>query len=63
MKGLLTSQKRLGDRWKGEMEILTQRFDNKFKDLSGENKRLRAEIEALKAELEEKKVIKLSILF
>jgi uncharacterized protein YukE len=56
MRGLLATQKRLGDQWKGEMETLTKRFDEKFHDYKDENSELRAEIRRLKSELEDKTV-------
>jgi len=70
MRDLLSRQKRLGDRCKSEMEILTKTFEEKSRTLKGktdnlndeneelkeENRSLREEIQQLRAELEDKTV-------
>ena len=68
MRDLLSRQKRLGDRCKSEMEVLTKTFEEKSRwlkgktenlneeneDLREENRSLREEIQQLRAELEDK---------
>jgi len=54
MKMLLSSQRKLGNRWKEEMTTLTQVFETTIKDLSTENKQLRRFAEKLKVDLKEK---------
>ena len=54
MKGLLSAQKRVGTQWKGEMEVLTKRFQSKVKEMQGENKEMRAELERLREQCKEK---------
>ena len=51
---LLSSQRKLGNRWKEEMTTLTQVFETTIKDLSTENKQLRRFAEKLKVDLKEK---------
>ena len=54
MKNLLTTQRRVGNQWKGEMEILTQRFEVKVKALQAENRDLKVELDRLKAVVKDK---------
>lgn len=54
MRVLLSSQRRLGNRWKEEMSSLTQIFETKIRDLSTENKQLKGLADQLRAELKEK---------
>ena len=54
MKLLLSSQRKLGNRWKEEMSTLTQVFETTIRDLSAENKQMKRLAEKLKADLKEK---------
>ena len=54
MKILLTSQRKLGNRWKEEMTSLTQVFETTIRDLSAENKQLKRLAEKLRTDLKEK---------
>ncbi len=56
MKNLLSSQRRVGNQWKGEMETLTRRFEAKLKELQTENKGLRLDLDKLRRDLREKEV-------
>ena len=51
---LLSSQRKLGNRWKEEMTTLTQVFETTIRDLSTENKQLRRLAEKLKVDYKEK---------
>ena len=48
---LILHQKRIGDRWKAEMETLTSLYDDKLKQLSAENRRLKSKVDKLSTEL------------
>lgn len=54
MKILLTSQRKLGNRWKEEMTSLTQVFETTIRDLSAENKQLKRLAEKLRTDLKDK---------
>ena len=54
MKILLSSQRKLGNRWKEEMSSLTQVFETTIRDLSAENKQLKRLAEKLRTDLKEK---------
>ena len=54
MKTLLTSQRKLGNRWKEEMTSLTQVFETTIRDLSAENKQLKRLAEKLRTDLKDK---------
>ena len=54
MKLLLSSQRKLGNRWKEEMSTLTQVFETTIRDLSAENKQMKRLAEKLRADLKEK---------
>ena len=54
MKILLSSQRKLGNRWKEEMTSLTQVFETTIRDLSAENKQLKRLAEKLRTDLKEK---------
>ena len=54
MKVLLTSQRKLGNRWKEEMTSLTQVFETTIRDLSAENKQLKRLAEKLRTDLKDK---------
>ena len=56
MKILLSSQRKLGNRWKEEMTSLTQVFETTIRDLSAENKQLKKLAEKLRTDLKEKSV-------
>ena len=56
MKILLSSQRKLGNRWKEEMTSLTQVFETTIRDLSAENKQLKRLAEKLRTDLKEKSV-------
>ena len=56
MKILLSSQRRLGNRWKEEMSALTQIFETTIRDLSTENRHLKRLAEKLKSDLKEKSI-------
>ena len=56
MKILLSSQRKLGNRWKEEMSSLTQVFETTIRDLSAENKQLKRLAEKLRTDLKEKSV-------
>lgn len=48
---LILHQKRIGDRWKNEMETLTALYDTKLKQLSAENRRLKSKVDKLTSDL------------
>ena len=54
MKILLSSQRKLGNRWKEEMSALTQIFETTIRDLSTENRQMKRLAEKLKSDLKEK---------
>jgi hypothetical protein len=54
MKILLSSQRKLGNRWKEEMSALTQLFETTIRDLSTENREMKRMAEKLKTDLKEK---------
>ena len=54
MKILLSSQRKLGNRWKEEMSALTQVFETTIRDLSTENRQIKRIAEKLKTDLKEK---------
>lgn len=56
MKALLSTQRKVGNQWKGEMELLTQRCEVKVKALQGENKELKAELDRLKKLVRDKDI-------
>ena len=56
MKILLSSQRKLGNRWKEEMTSLTQVFETTIRDLSAENKQLKRLAEKLRTDLKEKSI-------
>jgi hypothetical protein len=54
MKGLLSTQKKVGNQWKDEMELLTKRFQGKVREMQAENREMNSELDGMKGKFREK---------